>query len=183
MGSAEPEEIAWKAFEQARSTLSQKRQHWVVKHTSGACSVGKVMLQRKKWKNAKCPRCPTQVETTTHVWQCQHIRANEIWDTAIDELRVWLAAQRTNSAVADTICSRLKAWRSGNDLLPLQTHLLGLSQAVATQDAIGWGVAIEGRWSLKWIEIQDRHFTNNSIRRTGRRWLTALIKKLWLIAS
>jgi hypothetical protein len=140
------------------------------------------MCECKEWENSKCPRCPTSVETTTHVWQCQHIGANAIWETAIDELRIWLASQRTNMAVTDTICSRLLAWRLGNNFPPLESHLLGLPQALAAQDGIGWGAAFEGRWALKWIEIQDRHFANNSIRKTGLRWLTALIKKLWQIA-
>ena len=32
------------------------------------------------------------------------------------------------------------------------------------------------------VGLEDRHFKNNSIRRSGRRWLTALIKKLWQVA-
>ena len=39
-----------------------------------------------------------------------------------------------------------------------------------------------GPWSKKWMDIQERYYKNNRIRWTGRRWLTALIKKLWLVA-
>jgi hypothetical protein len=182
LGNAQPSDMAWDALEKARGTLAQSRQHWLVKHTSGACSVGKVMLARKKWTNSKCPRCEEPVETTEHVWKCQHIGANAIWEKAIEELKIWLASQRTNAAVNEAICARLLAWRSAAPLPPLTSHLLGLPQALAEQDGIGWTAAFEGRWSKKWIDIQNRHFKNNRIRRTGRRWLTALIKKLWQVA-
>ena len=59
---------------------------------------------------------------------------------------------------------------------------LGLAEAVRAQDELGWTAAFEGRWSSQWIVIQDRHFANNNLRQTGRRWLTALIKKLWEVA-
>lgn len=84
--------------------------------------------------------------------------------------------------MTEVICSRLMAWSSQTPLPDLQQHLLGLPQAIAEQDAIGWTAAFEGRWSTKWIDIQNRHFKNNDIQRSGRRWLTAMIKKLWSVA-
>jgi hypothetical protein len=143
--TSNPEDVAWLAFEKARESLANKRQHWLVKHVAGACSVGKVMLQRKEWTNAKCPRCSAPIETKEHVWVCQHHGANSLWEKAIEELRIWLAAQRTNSAVTEIICSRLLSWRSGNDLPPVECFLLGLAEAVRAQDELGWTAAFEGR--------------------------------------
>ena len=105
-----------------------------------------------------------------------------IWDKALDDLRVWLASKRTNVPVTDTVIDRLRAWQSGVPPPPLQSRLLGLAAAVEEQDDIGWNSAFEGRWSTKWIDIQDRHFKNNQLRRSGKRWLVAVIRKLWMTA-
>jgi hypothetical protein len=67
-------------------------------------------------------------------------------------------------------------------LTHIDVHLLGLQTAIEVQDAMGWDAAFEGRWANNWVDIQNRHFKNNQLRRTGLRWLTAVIRKLWLIA-
>jgi hypothetical protein len=85
-------------------------------------------------------------------------------------------------AVTDAIIDRLLAWQRDEPPPPLQSRLLGLAAAIADQDDIGWNSAFEGRWSTKWIDIQDRHFKNNHLRRSGLRWLTAVIRKLWTTA-
>jgi hypothetical protein len=139
-----------------------------------------VMKYRKEWSHSKCPRCETPIETTSHVWTCQHPEVKEIWSNAMDDLRTWLLSKRTNMAVTDAIIDRLLAWQSGEPPPPLQSRLLGLAAAIAEQDDIGWNSAFEGRWSTKWIEIQERHFKNSHLRRSGLRWLSALIRKLWL---
>ena len=182
VGQGTSDDIAWKSFDLARESLPTKRQHWLVKQYSDTCAVGKVMKYRKEWTHSRCPRCKTPVETSSHVWTCPDQGAQDIWSEAIDSLRVWLASQQTNMAVTDAICDRLKSWSSNTPFLPLESRLLGLQSAIEAQDIIGWHSAVEGRWSVKWEIIQDRHFKNNSLKRTGRRWLAAIIRKLWITA-
>jgi hypothetical protein len=67
VGTAECLQVSWSALEKARALLPQKRQHWLVKHTSGACSVGKEMLKRKAWTHSKCPRCPAIRDNNTRM--------------------------------------------------------------------------------------------------------------------
>ena len=140
------------------------------------------MLQRKEWTHSKCPRCPEEIEKSTHVWTCPSEGAQDIWSEALDELRLWLASQRTHNTVAEVICTRLQQWWTGASLTHFDVHLLGLQKAVEVQDAMGWDAAFEGRWATNWVEIQGRHFKNNQLQRTGLRWLTAVIRKVWLIA-
>ena len=53
---------------------------------------------------------------------------------------------------------------------------------MASQDRLGWDSLIEGRLSYEWGEVQQRYLTYIGSRRTGKRWLVAVIKKLWTIA-
>ena len=64
-------DIDWSANGFALASLQPGRRHWMTKHTFGFCGVKATL---KKWgikASAVCTRCG-QIETTTHVWQCQH---------------------------------------------------------------------------------------------------------------
>jgi hypothetical protein len=93
-----------------------------------------------------------------------------------------LAHQRTNNAVADLICASLSAWREGKRIRYPSSNLLDLRKALEEQTAIGWDAAMEGRWSSLPIDIQQRHFTQIKKKRSGKRWLTAIIKRMWDIS-
>jgi hypothetical protein len=54
-----------------------------------------------------------------------------------------------------------------------------LPAVVQKQDDVGWQSLLEGRPSLGWSEVQQRYYDWVGSRRSGLRWLTALIQKLW----
>jgi hypothetical protein len=176
------QDIGWESFASAMQELPNKKRRWIVKQTSGRCAVGVEMKRRRQWPHSKCPRCDEPNETSTHVLQCTGSGADGIWQKAIEELRLWLAHQRTNNALADTICASLTSWRDGNIIHNPQSNLLDLRKALEAQNDIGWDAALEGRWSMLWIDIQQRHFTQIKKRRSGKRWLTAIIKRMWDIS-
>jgi hypothetical protein len=175
-------EIAWGSFELAMNEINNKKRRWIVKQTSGRCAVGVEMKRRREWSHAKCPRCDEAFETSAHVLQCTGEGTDSVWLVAVEDLRMWLAKQRTNNAVADVICSSLSAWRDGTTLHPPRNNLLGLRNAWVEQNDIGWDAAMEGRWSQSWIDIQDRHFLRIRKKRSGKRWLTAVIRRMWDIS-
>jgi len=47
---------------------------------------------------------------------------------------------------------------------------------------IGWEAAFHGCWSCGWAEAQEQHFKFFQTKKSGRRWLAALITKLWQVA-
>ena len=51
-----------------------------------------------------------------------------------------------------------------------------------TQDKLGWDAVIEGRLTHQWMDVQQRYLTYIGSRRSGKRWLITVIKKLWPIA-
>ena len=63
------------------------------------------------------------------------------------------------------------------DALPPQISLL-----VDKQDGIGWDAAFTGCWSTGWAQAQAQHYRTIGSKQSGKRWLAALIKKLWQVA-
>jgi hypothetical protein len=57
-----------------------------------------------------------------------------------------------------------------------------LPAVVQKQNEIGWQSLLVGWPSLGWSEVQQRYYEWLGSRRSGLRWLTALIQKVWDIA-
>jgi hypothetical protein len=90
--------------------------------------------------------------------------------------------QRTQPGIIQVICAKLLAWQRGStEEIPVGTFH-ALPAVVQTQDEIGWQSLLEGRPALGWSEVQNRYYEWLGSRRSGLRWLTALIQKLWDIA-
>ena len=51
-----------------------------------------------------------------------------------------------------------------------------------TQKMIGWKQMMGGCVSLEWAKAQDIYFKWMGMRKTGKRWVVSLIKKLWEIS-
>jgi hypothetical protein len=122
------------------------------------------------------------VEDATHVWKCQDPRALAVWEQSIANLKVWLQEQRTQPGIITVLCAKLLAWQQGStEDIPVETFH-DLPAVVHRQDQIGWQSLLEGRPSLGWSEVQQRYLEWLGSRKSGLRWLTALIHKLWDIA-
>lgn len=174
--------VAWAELGTAMQESKLTRRHWVTKHCTKRCAVGRVMLRRKEWTHSKCPRCGQDNETTTHVLTCTFPDAKQLWEDSIANLGNWLKSIRTHPHIIDIVTSRLRQWHDGSDLSPFHTNVPGLAEAVQEQDSIGWEAAIEGRWANSWRELQLGYYQWKGRRNSGRRWLIAVIKRLWTIA-
>ena len=94
-----------------------------------------------------------------------------------------MARNKTCPAIMKAIRSRLRTWRNNtkqDNLRQFQFHWL--KQVIRNQDRIGWEAAFEGMWHVGWAEVQDTYFRFIGSRRSGKRWLIALISKVWLTA-
>jgi hypothetical protein len=139
--------VAWSALGTAMQEVKTSRRHWVVKHSTGRCAVGRVMQRRKKWDHDKCPRCGQENETVEHLLLCPAHEVRLKWETSVQQLHEWLKQKGTHPQLAALLCSRLLQWSSGQALTPINSNVPGLNNLAQQQDAIGWLSTIEGKWT------------------------------------
>ena len=180
-GEGSMEKIDWIGTGQAMKAVAQSRQRWVTKHVSGFCATGKMMKRWKKRDNARCPRCDKEEEDAEHVWLCQGEGANDIWDKSIERLLDWMKKEKTYGKLAEVICDHLSAWRYNRHPTIIATSD-ELRAAIAEQRKAGWRTLLEGAPVKGWREIQQSYLERIGSRKTGLRWITALIVKLWDVA-
>jgi hypothetical protein len=173
-----PEATDWPCIGTAMQEIPRTRRVFLSKHVAGMCGVGKFMLHWKEWDHDNCPRCGSP-EDSTHVWLCSGQNTNEVWGRSLSVLRSWMASAHMDPELASLIFTSLNNWRYA---VSFGVPPLRLANLVQYQHTIGWGRFLKGWLSKEWQAIQQRYYDSLCMRRTGRRWTIALIKKLWNIA-
>jgi hypothetical protein len=171
--------VDWEGTGIAIKNIKKHRQQWLTKHVSGFCSVGRMAKRIGLRDTDKCPRCD-QEETALHVWICRQTEVNQLWDKSMEELRRVLGQLLTPRSVTNTIIEGLNGWQEGIDTkfnARTAAGMLGTLQAET-----GWKHFFEGRLHHRWREYMTPHYNNAGERKPGKRWISALIRKLWEIA-
>jgi len=171
--------VDWDGIRVALRGIPKCQQHFLSKLAVGLCGVGKWMKQWGKWNSADCPRCGVY-EDVPHMLSCQGATANDVWDTTLCSLRQWFTDHKTDPDIASAIIEGLNNWRYSTS--GLSTNSSNLAVAVDMQTDIGWSLAIERWLTFEWAEQQVAYYRSINSRRSRRRWLIALIRKVWLIA-
>jgi hypothetical protein len=173
--------IDWSITAAAMSETTRTKQQWISKHSSGFCGVGKMMYRMKQWEAPTCPRCGLE-EDTKHVWICQHPEAQQMWETAMEDVANWLRIQSTQPELSTAIIQSLNGWRNNSQAghVSEDSEILAATEA---QHKSGWKNFFEGRPNFHWAKLQSQYF-NVALksRQSGKRWMTELIKKLWGVA-
>jgi Reverse transcriptase (RNA-dependent DNA polymerase) len=174
--------IDYTTTEQAMQSADPTLRRWVTKHTSGFCGVN-MWMHRWKWRDStQCPRCDEPVEDANHVWLCQGAESPERWTVALASLRVTMAISVTDPNLTNIIISRLTSWQTGTppEMFPPLTP--AYQTTVLHQDHQGWNNFFMGLPSNGWADLQQQYFHRTASLKSGRRWLTAIIRKQWSIA-
>jgi hypothetical protein len=179
-GSATAEQIDWDSFWVAMKLTPLNRQRWVSKMVSGFCATGKMMRRRRERTTDECPRCG-QVEDVEHVWRCQFDTAS-IWEKALSGLKEWLMANSSHPEMTRLIIEGLSRWRDGSDLDKVSTTIPWLHELIIKQTECGWRNFFEGMLITDWEKVLKLHFGRIRSAKSPRRWLSAIIRKLWQIA-
>jgi hypothetical protein len=114
------------------------------------------------------------------VWICRGPGTEEIWNKAVTELEHLLSKLDKDPLLKYLIITYLKGWRSGEGIqyeAPRQFHAI-----LQAQKLVGWSSFFEGWLVTAWSQQQQRYYDISKSARTGRRWATAIIQKLWDIA-
>jgi hypothetical protein len=166
----------WESTGIAMRNVKRQRQVWITKHSTGFCSVGRMAKRVGLRDNDRCPRCDEE-ETAEHVWRCQHTEAKQKWEQHMQELRRLLNQLLTPTTITNVIIEGLNGWRNGIDTIFNSRTPSG--KMGITQSAVGWKHFFEGRMHKEWKIQMIRYYKEKGERRSGNRWASALIRKMW----
>ena len=167
---------------EALRKLPRSRRRWLTKQVVGVCGVGKWLVRWKRRDTAECPRCDEPVEDAKHVMRCQNPDAIATWKESVDTLYKWMTKTKTLPAIAGVIKSRLLQWHLNSVLTPYTTDYPGLTAAIQAQDLLGWQNFLDGLLTPEWESVQSTYLTWINSKQTGKRWVEALITKVWDVA-
>lgn len=167
--------VDWEAVGKAMRQLHAPRRRWITKHVSGACGVNTNMVRWQLKESAACPRC-NEIETSVHVWTCQHSAAVQLWTDEIELLRAWLVSQGTKNDIQQTLCNNLLLWQRSSEQHRIAHPDFG------DQLLLGWGLLVEGGLSITLRHAQQEHFAIIGSRKSGLQWASGLIIRIWHIA-
>jgi len=176
-GDSTAEQVDWDAIRRAMTEVTGSRRKWVTKFATGEFAHGKNM---KRWgfrTISKCPRCDHELEDKLHILHCQAPSAQQRWNQTLTELEEWLRSAQTEPKIAEAIMAGLRGWYAGENLVPM-TH----TDATSQQNQLGWGLLVEGCLSRQWQLEQAKFWTTIKTRKSSKRWVSELIKKLWNIS-
>ena len=176
------EGVDWQATAKAMKTVPHSRRIYVTKHSAGICGVGKWMKRWKQRESAKCPRCNHEEEDAQHVLQCRGVGVEQAWEIALESLEQRCIDLNTDPNIVEGLLQRLRQWRTGTTSSDEFETTPDTQQAFDNQDGIGWQALLEGAPAKGWSDAQQRYYDLLGKRNTGKRWLTAIIQKLWDVA-
>jgi hypothetical protein len=121
-------------------------------------------------------------ETAQHVNQCQDPAAVECWQEGLEKLRSTLEDNDTPNDVIEYIVTALRAWQR-DEQVPHADYLSEqFEEATLQQQELGWSAFVEGRLGRNWETALSDHYKKTKSKKNGKRWMTAVIRKLWEIA-
>jgi len=173
------EAVDWKAVGRSMKSVPRGRRVFVTKHTAGMCGVGKFMRQWKQWEKDQCPRCGMP-EDAAHVWTCKDAGAQEVWSKSLASVELSLRKWNMDPTVLHVIITYLKSWHTG-ETVSYQPPCY-LEAVLKEQCTIGWHRFYVGWLSPQWEIIQQNYYNVTRSNKTGKRWVSALIQKLWDMA-
>ena len=154
------------------------KRHFISKHSTGHCGVGKMM---KRWgfrTDDSCPRCKSSNESAPHVILCPHPSATKLWLEQVESLKTWMRAQKTKGDIITAIIRNLKKLRKIGGIYGHYYKDNTLRIAPKAQDQIGWDHFMLGRINKQWSILQEQNYRDIKSRRTGERWASNPLKEI-----
>ena len=147
------------------------------------CGSGKMMKIWKQMLVDNYPRCEVANETPTHILKLKSTVACEVSAKSMAKLEDWLDANKTCPDIRRLLVQIMDQWRSGEEVVGLSTFDFdGVKEIFNSQKQIGWRLVLGGCLSIEWAKVQETYFKWLGVRKTGKRWVASLIKKLWDVA-
>ena len=97
----------------------------------------------------------------------------------VEKLDGWLIQQGTEADIRKLIVRAITKWKRGETVTTARANMQDL---LGAQNEIGWHNFLFGLVAKEWAILQQKEYERQGSRRTGKRWVTALIRKLWDIS-
>ena len=175
--------IDWKVFVRATKEMSISRRLFITKHAAGISATGRNMLRRKEHETSQCPRCKQDDEHTYHIFTCQGKGTQEIFNTGLAELSIWLE-KTTSQEMEEAITTFLTIHRNeetedwnqweGSD---------AIKEALIGQENIGPEAFLSGIVTVGWAKAQRIYFDRIESRKCEIKWTATLTLKIIDIIS
>jgi hypothetical protein len=105
-----------------------------------------------------------------------------LWSQVVEPLESWFTKNSTPPDVSAVILEYIHAWRTRTPpRINLDRCAPDLATALSIQTDIGWGLFLEGFVATEWAAVMNTHYASVSSRRSGLRWSSGLIHRLWLL--
>jgi Reverse transcriptase (RNA-dependent DNA polymerase) len=167
------QEVNWKAISQAMQKSSISNRQWILKRCARDCGAHAILHRRKERTDDKCPFC-AQKETIEHVYTCQDLRVQQVWDQSLQELKEYLSDIKTDPNIIEQLVEGLRSWSTKQDP-PNQPMIWDQTQ-------IGWNGILEGILGNHWMEEQQIYAQSKTQATNGSKWAQLIVRRLWKIA-
>ena len=174
------EEVDWELYGEAIKITPRAKQQWTHKHFCGFEANNYMLKKYGERTDDKCPRCD-EIETHTHIVQCQSPGAQKAFDASMGNYGAWLTST-SSPAMAQAILEFMHAYRNTRPLEFQPQWSQKVKRACEQQLAIGTRACIEGCLHPAWERIQSDYLTHIGSKKNARRWMRELILKTWLVS-
>ena len=170
--------IEWELIGKSLKELGPSRQRWVTKHASGNCGIGDTLFRWRQQLDPLCSLCQLENETNEHVLQRPDPVAKDQRERSLNELESWMNTNYTDPQITSSILTAVKAWMERSDIEPPDTSDPLITAAFTEQCEIGWFNLLMGLLAKKWMDCQHKYLESIGRKRSSKRWLVEIQKKL-----
>ena len=141
------------------------------------------MLRRKEHETSQCPRCKQDDEHTNHIFTCKGKGTQEIFNTGMAELSMWLdktTSREMEEAITTFIAThreeKTKDWNQWEGTDEIKDALIG-------QEHIGSEAFLSGIVTVGWAKAQRIYLDRIESRKCEFKWAATLTLKIIDIVS
>ena len=175
--------VSWASYRRARKMIGSNRRHFITKWISGNMATGRVMKQRQQRIHDTCPLCDEPDEHLVHILTCRHETCVELRTSLLTELRTWLEAEDTQEDIANFLVQGLESWFDDpyGDEIPIDCDDVTMTRILGATTELGWFSLLCGYLRKDLVRAQQLHYTYIDSMKSGSKWASTLIVKLWNI--
>lgn len=175
---AQFDSVGWDWLDKVLAKKPVMYRIWLSKQHSNFCATARNMKRAGYSDDDRCPSCWKRKERANHLCRCPSQVRTQLFLDNVNKLEQWLSAD-------DKTCPELAYWtikfilgRGALTFAELGAMSMEVQEVAASQDMIGWRNLMEGRVSIRFYSVQQRHLLSTGSRLNGDEWMQGFINRL-----